>query len=437
LIYPTPRAAILAALGGPLALIAGVYRDDLWIVGAWWCCALIFACIIDAILGKGLSETTKVNNTYPNLSIARPESWTLACDFGKADAPKMVSAALECDDRFGLEKVVVSGVSAGSVANFDFRFNPLRRGKGLIKSAFVRWQGPLGLVWKQKHLALDHESAVSTNIRGIQEDALAWFSRYAMFGTKLDRTIGEGTEFHALREFQTGMDRRTVDWKQSARHAKLLAKEFRSERNHNIVFALDAGRTMCEPIGAAPRIDRAIEAALLTAMACLRGGDKAGLFAFDAKPRRFTGALGGGSAIATLQQCASDIDYCAEETNYVFGLATLSGELRRRSLIIVFTEFADQTAAQLMIEALGRLLKRHLVVFVSFKDEELEALQDGAPNSAEDVSRAVVAASILTERGLVLAKLRAMGVHIVEGYARTIGPDVISKYLDLKAKDLL
>lgn len=57
------------------------------------------------------------------------------------------------------------------------------------------------------------------------------------------------------------MDRRTVDWKQSARHQTLLAKEFRTERNHQIVMALDCGRVMSEPIDGAPRIDRAIHGA--------------------------------------------------------------------------------------------------------------------------------------------------------------------------------
>jgi uncharacterized protein (DUF58 family) len=292
-------------------------------------------------------------------------------------------------------------------------------------------------VWKQKRFAFDHDAPITTNIRGVREEALRWFARNAMFGSKVDRTLGEGSEFHALREFQTGMDRRSLDWKQSARHGKLLAKEYRTERNHNIIFAMDCGRIMCEPVGDAPRIDRAIEAALLTALACLRAGDRAGVFAFDARPRTSSGALSGSAAFATLQHSVSEIDYSTEETNYILGLATLSGALKRRSLVIVFTEFADQTAAQLMVEALGRLLKRHLVMFVAFRDEELEALQDVAPETPEDISRAVVAASMLGERELVLARLKAMGVHIVEGAAGTIGPRIISAYLDLKARDLL
>ncbi|NWP56890.1 DUF58 domain-containing protein, partial [Escherichia coli] len=84
-----------------------------------------------------------------------------------------------------------------------------------------------------------------------------------------------------------------IDWKQSARHAALLAKEFRTERNHNVIMALDCGRAACEPVGGVPRIDRAINAALLLSYACLRSGDRAGLFAFESAPRVTTGALGG------------------------------------------------------------------------------------------------------------------------------------------------
>lgn len=437
MIYPTPKAATLAALGAPIALIAGVLHGDAWVLGLVWCAVLIVVILFDAIIGKPITRAKRIDPGFPNFSIARLETWKLEFDFGGTDAPRKVFAALTCDERLGLLNPVATGASLGAQSSFDFQFEPRRRGLGTIQDALVRWHGPLGLVWKQKRIQIHQEVPITTNIRGVQEEAVRWFSRYALFGSKADRSIGEGREFHELREFQTGMDRRTVDWKQSARHGKLLAKQFQTERNHNIIFAFDSGRTMSEPVGAAPRIDRAIEAALLTALACLRGGDRTGFFAFDSKPRLSTGVLTGANAFATLQKVAAQIDYSTEETNYVLGLASLSGALKRRSLIIVFTEFADQTAAQLMLEGIGRLLKRHLVLFVAFRDAELEQLQAAAPDSPEAVSRAVVAGSILSERELVLAKLRAMGAHIVEGHAENIGPNIISRYLDLKAKDLL
>jgi uncharacterized protein (DUF58 family) len=233
------------------------------------------------------------------------------------------------------------------------------------------------------------------------------------------------------------MDRRSIDWKQSARHAALLAKEFRTERNHNVIMALDCGRAACEPVGGMPRIDRFIHAALLLSYACLRSGDRTGIFAFDSQPRVTTGAVSGLDAFRTLQAVAGRIDYSAHETNYTLALATLSGQLQRRSLIVVFTDFTDSTAAELMIESLGRLLRRHLVLFVVLRDDELEGLTAADPQMPEDVSRAVVAGTLLRERETVIGRLRRMGAHIVDAPAERVGTEVVNAYLDLKRRDLL
>ena len=92
----------------------------------------------------------------------------------------------------------------------------------------------------------------------------AIFQRNAFEGLITQLKRGEGTDFDALSDFRPGMDRRTIDWKQSARHMKLLAKNYRSERNSQIVFAVDSGRQMCDPIAGLPRVDRCVSAMLLT-----------------------------------------------------------------------------------------------------------------------------------------------------------------------------
>ena len=96
--------------------------------------------------------------------------------------------------------------------------------------------------------------------RDPRDEAIRLFSRDAEFGIKTQIERGDGSEFDALREFASGMDRRAIDWKHSARHRHLLAKEFKTERNHNIVFAFDTGRLMSEPLGGVPKIDRAVTA---------------------------------------------------------------------------------------------------------------------------------------------------------------------------------
>ena len=62
---------------------------------------------------------------------------------------------------------------------------------------------------------------------------------------QMDR--GAGSEFETLAEYRPGMDRRSIDWKQSARHLKLHAKQYRPERNAQLAIVLDAGRQMSDP----------------------------------------------------------------------------------------------------------------------------------------------------------------------------------------------
>jgi uncharacterized protein (DUF58 family) len=228
------------------------------------------------------------------------------------------------------------------------------------------------------------------------------------------------------------MDRRTIDWKQTARHRQLLAREFHVERNHHIILVVDNGRLMCEPLGGLPKVDHALNAALILAYVGLKSGDRVGLFAFDARPSVSSGALSGPGAFALLQRLAANVDYSTQETNFTLGLTQLAGGLNRRSLLVVFTDFADTTSAELMLENVKRLLERHMVLFVALRDEELESMALAEPVEAADVSRAVLADGMLRERSLVTTKLKRLGVNVIDVPVDKIGPGLIDAYLTVK-----
>jgi uncharacterized protein (DUF58 family) len=90
-----------------------------------------------------------------------------------------------------------------------------------------------------------------------------------------------------------------------------------------------------------------------------------------------------------------------------------------------------------MLRTVGRLTERHLVLFMLMKDDELETLSDTEPTKAEDVARSVIAGGLLRERGLVIARLRRLGAHVVEADHRRLGPELVQHYLDLKRENLL
>ena len=63
-------------------------------------------------------------------------------------------------------------------------------------------------------------------------------------GARLQRRRGEGTEFHELRDYRIGDSLRKIDWKATARVARLVSREYRDERNQQVVLLLDCGRRM-------------------------------------------------------------------------------------------------------------------------------------------------------------------------------------------------
>ncbi len=437
MIYPSRRAVLLAAGIAPLALVIGVAVPQYWFAGLALLASLLGLCAIDAVIGPS-GRQLELSCDGPGSSSVGAELRVEAHLRFTAAAAQAAEVALGTNELLmplgGSRRTILLHDRTGSA---PFRFEALRRGRGMVNAVWVRWRAPLGLLWKQKNLRLDQPILITPDIRPAREKAAQLIHRDAMHGIVAQLQVGEGTEFEALAEYRAGMDRRSIDWKQSARHTALLAKEYRTERNNNIVMAIDAGRVMCEPLAGIPRVDRAVSAALLTAYVALRDGDRVGFFGFDSHPRVSSNTVSGPRAFGTLQRVAAEIDYSAAETNYTLALATLATGLHRRSLIVIFTEFADTISAELMLSALGPLLKRHLVLFIVLRDEELENFVAADPEGADDVVRAVTAASLLRQRKLVITRLRHLGVHALEAAHDNVGPALVQAYHDFKRRGLI
>jgi uncharacterized protein (DUF58 family) len=437
LIYPTRTAVFLTAAGAPIALAAGLWAAQWWVLGVAWSALVVGLVLADAALTR-LRDAPDIVLEAPNrMAVGVGSVARLAAQFHSVFTPRRADLLLEGNENLSIQPRLVRSPVLGGAAAGAWTVTPQRRGEAWLGRLWLRWTGPLGLAWAQIVHDLAHVAPVTPDLASVQAEAIRLFSRDAVHGQKAQIQTGEGSEFHALRDFLPGMDHRAIDWKQSARHGKLVSQERRTERNHTIVLALDSGRTMCEPVGGIPRIDRAINAALLLAYVGLASGDRAGVFAFDSRPRLSTGSVSGVSSFPLIQRLVAGVDYAIEETNFTLGLITLAGDLDRRSLVVIFTEFTDSIGAEHMLENLKRLLKRHVVLFVVLQDEELLSLARRQPIEAADVSRSVTAAALLREREVVLVRLKRLGVQLVEAPVEAVGPAVINAYLDIKRRNLL
>ena len=437
MIYPAPRLILAAAAVAPLALVIGVASPQYWFAGLVLIVFLLGLAAFDAAAAASPGSAEVALDTPGAAGVGESFAAHLRVRFGRG-GPAAVEVAVSGDPLLEAEQGQRASIAIEEgEGGAGLRFTARRRGTARIEKAWLRWQGPLGLVWRQRNVPLAHELLIAPDIRPVRDKSAQLLHRDAAHGLTPQLQIGEGAEFEALAEYRPGMDRRTIDWKQSARHTALIAKEYRTERNNNIIMAIDAGRAMSEPLAGVPRVDRAVSAALLTAFVALKDGDRVGLFGFDSHPRVASKAVAGGRSFALLQRLAAGIDYSASETNYTLALATLATGLNRRSLIVIFTEFADTISAELMLAAVGALLRRHLVLFVVMRDEELEDIGAAEPQTPEDVTRAVTAAALLRERRLVITRLRHLGVHVIEAAHEEAGPALVNAYLGFKRRDML
>ncbi|MBL0769394.1 DUF58 domain-containing protein [Sphingopyxis sp. DHUNG17] len=438
MIYPTRRAIYLLLLGAPMALALGLVRPEYWLVAPGWI-AVILACIlVDAIAGANPRHVA-LDAQFPHqVGVGDPFDLTLAARGSRL--PPRAELALALDERLAAGGRFAENLyrsADGTALATSLRLSAARRGQALVEALWLRWAGPLGLVWKQRKFAIGRAISVLPSLRAVAEEGSRLFQRDSWFGLRQQRLRGEGTEFEALADYQPGMDRRSIDWTASARHVRLLAKEYRVERDNRVVLAIDAGRTMAEPVDGMPRVDRAVSAALLLAYAGLKLGDRISLYSFAAKPLALTPAYMHTQDFPALQRAASLIDYAHVESNFTLALASLSAQLNRRSLVIIFTEFTDATSADLMIRAARRMVSKHRLLFVVVKDEEVEAEERRRPESAADITRANVAAAMLRDRQLVIARLQRLGADVIEVPADAMGAGVVEAYLGIKRKGSL
>lgn len=432
LVVPTGRTVALLAGAAPLALLVAAVAPGAWLAVAGLAFLLLVLAVIDGLLAGSLHSLTV---TVPaDVEVGAANAFAFHARLGRGSRSR-VEGALACDPRL-VEGGRCTAVLAAHEAAWtgEARFTPSRRGTGEVASAWLRWTGPLGLGARQHARAVGESVRVWPNLTQVRSPALQTFLRDAQFGLIARRIRGEGTQFEALAEYQPGMDRRRIDWKASARHHHLYAKEMETERDNQIVFAFDCGQAMCEPVAGMARIDRATSAALTTAYVALKGGDRVALFGFAAKPETMSPFVTGSVQFHRLQRAAAALDYKAEEPNFTLAMATLAARLTRRSLVVVFSDFTDPTGAELMVESISRLVSRHVVIFVTLADEELEALSTARPADIDTVAMAVSADGLLRQRALVLQRLRQLGVDVIEAPWDRIGTRLLDAYLAIKRK---
>ena len=432
---PSLRLVHAALLAAAITVAAGLLEID-WLAWApWGALALVaLADLAASRSGRGLTIAAEAP-ARGFVGECAPLSVRIAARRGALPARIELRAAHDPGMRAEPGPPARPGGRSEIVAELPLRL--LERGDRQVTRLWLRYASRLGLFEILPSRTLDLTIAATPNIRPALSGEIMAQMLPLTDGRKDMRLRGEGSEFHQLREFLPGMDPRTIDWKRSARAHGLVARETRAERNHQIILCVDSGRLMGEKLGDLSRLDHALNAALALAYAAGLAGDTVGFYNFDSRPRAFSPPRGGQAAFGQILQMSTALRLDEAETNHAFGLSHLNATLKRRSLVVILSDFADPVTAELLVEHVAAFTRRHLALYVSMRDPALQATAQPEEIGMDAVARAVAARQMLRERGVVLDKLGRMGVAPIDAPPGALTPALLNRYIEIKSREML
>jgi uncharacterized protein (DUF58 family) len=411
---PTPRAAYvllavaLIALAVPAAVSIGLVV------------VVVIATIIDVVVAR---RRLRVRRTVPR-TLSRGVAARL-----RVETDAAVTSRIEIRQAQPADVEIEPSVGRGEL---DASVIAHRRGPAVLPPVSARGRGPLGL--GRYTFSGDEEAPVLVYPNVVAAQRLVVALRRGQFrdpGLRARGPLGLGTDFESIRDYQPDDDVRQINWTATERVGRPMSNVYRVEQDRDVVCLLDAGRLMSAPLDArTTRLDAAVDAVTMIALVADELGDRCGVTVFDGvlrsqlRPRR-----NGGRAVvrAILDAEPTDID-----SDYDLAFRATSGG--KRSLILVFTDLVDASAARSLVASVPVLTRRHAVIVASVRDPDLDAALRREPSTPHDVYASAVAIDVLNERQRVATRLEHAGARVVEAPAAALGEACVRAYLRLKAR---
>jgi uncharacterized protein (DUF58 family) len=204
------------------------------------------------------------------------------------------------------------------------------------------------------------------------------------------------------------------------------------------MFLIDCGRMMTGDTGdGLSPLDHALNAMLLLGHVALIRNDQVGLLAFSDRTLAFVPPGGGARRIGRLVHAVHNVFPEPVEPRYDLAFLDLEKRCRKRSLVVLLSNLFDDVSAQIVAEYLGNLAGRHLPLGVFLRDHDLFAMADHAPDQGVGFYQGAAAADLLNWREHVLTGLRSRGVLTLDVFPSELTGELVSRYLEIKARHLL
>jgi uncharacterized protein (DUF58 family) len=283
---------------------------------------------------------------------------------------------------------------------------------------------------------------VHPNLFAERKHIAALFLARGRPGVRVQRTLGRGREFEKLRDYLPGDGFDEIHWKATAKRGRPVTKVFQAERTQEVYVVIDASRLSARPLvhGGIEQtvLERYVASALVLLIAASRQGDKFGLVAHDDRVRVFVRAGAGTKHYAACRDSVLSLRPTEATPDVPEIVRSLRMRLRQRALLLFLTDMTDPVLAEDFVRNIRVLSRQHLVLVGLLPPPEVRRLFEGGEvATTDDVYAKLAGHARWTEARSIAQRLRPLGVTTIVLENETMAAQLVSQYMQIKAKQAL
>jgi uncharacterized protein (DUF58 family) len=319
-----------------------------------------------------------------------------------------------------------------------YNIRPTDRGEYNFGRLILYIKSLLGLVQRRYNIEATATIPVYPSFMQMRKyELLSQTTIQSEVGNKRMRKLGHSMEFEHIKEYVRGDDRRTINWKATARKGSLMVNNYTEEKSQQVYCVIDKGRLMKMPFKELTLLDYAINSTLVLSNVCLQKQDRIGVMTFANKMGSLIAADRKPIQRENILQLLYNQSTAFLESDYEMLYMQIRTKIKQRSLIVLYTNFESLSGLQRQLNYLRSIAKYHLLMVVFFENTELHQLSNLTVNNLEDVYIKTIAEKFEFEKRLIVKELQKYGILTVLTPPEQLTVNAVNKYLELKARQAL
>ncbi|KQL44295.1 hypothetical protein AN963_23075 [Brevibacillus choshinensis] len=433
-LLPTKRLIMLLFLGTPIAVagyLLGTGYQGFWMYNG----LIVLACLIDWF--------TLPRRTDLSLQRTIPEQTDLGHSFQVGirlhnKSGQFLGYSIVDDLPITFKEAgLLQGQMEGTEADITYSTQGNERGQYLFQWVYMRWQGRVGLWWRQSRFSAEQSIRVYPDLSAVRGYLASLQDSLIVDGKKIMRRARAGSEFHAIREYGYDDDPRMINWSASARTRRLMTNQYRPEQGKVVTIMLDCGRLMGVEWNGRTRLDSTLEAAMTLAAVALRQGDQVALLVYSNVIKTYIPPGKGLRHLHVLLEATYDLRSDFVESDPAKALEYLYRQQKKRSLMVLFSDMENYLVEDQLGGHLWRLRRSHLLLLLSLADPLLHGWSKGETASSHIAYVKAVAQRFQLDRRAFQQKMTGAGIQVLDVPADQLTVTLINTYLEIKSRDAL